>query len=124
MNKHAQVASIRQTSFASSTDTANAALAIPAPPTGPEPPKKACVALSLYANYLIDPSSKQTDLQDDVALLFEGVIGTVDVLANGLCEEGSDMAANPRQVASVLWGLLPQLKMIKGIVSALEVRSD
>lgn len=80
--------------------------------------------LSLNVHYLADPSAKPGDLRDDASMLLEGVIGTIDILANGLSDEGSDMAANPRQVATVLFGLWNQLRLINGIVCAVEVRND
>ena len=77
---------------------------------------------SVNASYLISPASSQADVQNDASMLLEGVIGTLDVLANGLFDESSDMAANPAQTATVLFSLWTQLRMVKGLVDAIEVR--
>lgn len=77
--------------------------------------------LSLCAKYVIEPTATHEDLRNDAALLLEGVIGSIDVLATGLASEGADLADSPRQVAATLWGLLHQLRMIDSIVGAMEV---
>lgn len=78
---------------------------------------------SFGAKYTIDPGSRNRDLIDDASCFLASIISTVNTLAIELGDEGSNLAADPKVVGSMLWGVFHQLGMVKGIVDALEVQS-
>lgn len=77
---------------------------------------------SLSATYTIDPESCNRDLMNDASCFLASILSTIDVLACELGDDGSQMQANPRDAANMLWGVFYQLGMVKGIVDAVEVK--
>lgn len=78
---------------------------------------------SFGAKYTIAPESSNRNLIDDASCFLGPIISTINMLAIELWEDGSQIQANPRDAASMLWGVFHQLGMIKGIIDAVEVKS-
>jgi len=77
---------------------------------------------SFGARYMIASESRNRDLRDDASCFLDSIITTVNTLAIELGDEGSNLAADPKAVGSMLWGVFHQLGMVKGIVDAMEVQ--
>jgi len=77
---------------------------------------------SLYNQYLVEPSARPTDVIDDIHLLLEPVMASIDLLASSMTDEDGDIADNPKIVGRVLRGLFYQLRMVDGLLNAIEVR--
>lgn len=78
---------------------------------------------SINATYLIDPSSSQVDLQNDIGCLLDAIEAAAQTVIDGLSDPGSDMVANLKDAVALLYGTLYQIRMVRGIASSLEVRS-
>jgi len=77
---------------------------------------------SFGARYTIAAESGNRDLIGDASCFLDSIITTVNTLAIELGDEGSNLAADPKAVGSMLWGVFHQLGMVKGIVDAMEVQ--
>ena len=73
---------------------------------------------SLNGNYQVAPGTTCNDLHDDIGCWLESIHSTVDMIIDGLQEEGGQIAANPNMVAQVLYGVRYQVEMVKGALSA------
>jgi len=73
------------------------------------------------AKYLIHPESTSRDLLDDAQCWLSAAIATVNTLAIELHDEGSQMQANPRDAAKMLWGVFHLLEMVNGAIGAAHV---
>lgn len=65
--------------------------------------------------YHADPAATPDQLIFDAQLMLEAAAATVDTLACGLRDEGGDIASNPRICSDMLYGVLHQLAMAKGM---------
>lgn len=77
---------------------------------------------SLYNQYLVEPTADSVDVVDDIHLLLEPVMASIDLLASSMTDENGDIADNPKIVGRVLRGLFYQLQMVDGLLNAIEVR--
>ncbi len=68
--------------------------------------------------YLISPNTTATDLLEDASCWVSAAESTVTTLAMELCQEGSDMEANPRAVSNMLFGVTYLLRMTEAAISA------
>lgn len=70
---------------------------------------------SMNTNFLIATGATSNNLQTDMSCLLEVVRGTISTLAEGLSEEGGQIAVNSRDNARTLYGVLYMLEMIDGM---------
>jgi len=73
----------------------------------------------LAASYSIDPNNLPGDLADDATALLSSVHAVLDAVTDGLCDDGSQMQANPKDVAALLFGAQYQLRMVENLVKAI-----
>lgn len=83
-----------------------------------EPKTDAPEIFSLNGRYQVVPGTTATDLHNDIGCWLETIHGTLDVLADGLKDEGGQLALNSRGIALTLCGALYQLEMVQGALSA------
>ena len=76
--------------------------------------------LSINGNYLIAPDTTSIDMANDVGCLLESARTAIDIVIDGLSEDGSQMTANASvQVPRLLFGVLYQLEMVGNLVGAM-----
>lgn len=78
---------------------------------------------ALNSTYLISPGATSDELLDDAGCFLDAVSATVNTLASGLINAGSDINANPQTAGSMLWGVLHQLEMVNNMIAAAQVRA-
>lgn len=77
---------------------------------------------SLHGTYLVAPEAKTGDLTNDAACLLEASKAGVQALIDGIGDQASQMAANPKDAVALLFGVLYQLEMVGNLVAAIPVR--
>lgn len=81
--------------------------------------------LSINGDYLIAPNTTSIDMANDVGCLLQAAHAAIDIVIDGLSEEGGQMTANASvQVPRLLFGVLYQLEMVENLVSAMHVSPD
>lgn len=74
--------------------------------------------LAMAARYEVSDDARHSDLLNDVGCLLNCAYETVNTLAHGLSDSGSDIAVNSGSAASVLFGVGYLIKMADGATSA------
>lgn len=81
--------------------------------------------LSINGDYTIAPTTTSVDMANDVGCLLESARAAIDIVIDGLSEEGSQMTANASvQVPRLLFGVSYQLEMVGNLVSAMRISGD
>jgi hypothetical protein len=79
--------------------------------------------LKAEGRYVVAPGTTAVDVMNDVGCWLESAQATIDLVIDGISQEGGQIAANPRMVASTLFGVMHQLRMVEaGIVAANHLR--
>lgn len=73
---------------------------------------------SLNANYLISPDATLEDVTSDASCFLESAQAGVQAVIDGIGDPGSQMAANPGDAVSLLFGVLHQVQMARSLANA------
>lgn len=77
---------------------------------------------SINGTYLIAPDVRSIDLVNDVACILEASRAGIQAVIDGISDQGSQMAANPKDAVALLFGVLYQIEMIGNLVQAIPSR--
>lgn len=72
----------------------------------------------MNAGYVVAGDARTCDLLEDAIGFLTSVRNTIDLVSDQLDNEGSQLAANPKQASSILAGAWSALTMAEGMVSA------
>lgn len=70
--------------------------------------------------YQIAPVTTKVELQDDVDDWLNSIHGTLDVIIDGLHDQSGLLAANPRAIQQVLFGVVKNVEMVQGALAAID----
>jgi hypothetical protein len=82
------------------------------------------IILEMAGKYAVASGTTAIDIENDVGCWLESAQSTIDMVIDGMSDDGGQIAANPRMVARALHGVLLQLRMVEaGIVAAACLRA-
>lgn len=72
----------------------------------------------INGRYVVAPDSAPDDLLNDIGCLAECAEAGLQAVVDGISDEGSQMAANPKDAVRLLYGVLYQVQMMANLAGA------
>lgn len=72
----------------------------------------------INGRYIVASGAEPGDLLDDIGCLSECAEAGLQALVDGISNEGSQMAANPKDAVRLLYGVLYQVQMMANLAAA------
>jgi len=82
------------------------------------PKAAAPVLLSMDGTYTVSPDTTSLDLHNDIGCWIRTIGASIDMIIDGMNYQSALLAANPRMVTDVLYGVRHHLEMVQGGLSA------